>query len=106
MKRQAVLVASACLALASACLGSAAAAGGRQPRLPDLIITQFGLQSWGTCAPNKILSTFLVRIKNQGTASWVAGPGGGTDVRVRDLKDSGWFADVGRRRSRPGRART
>ena len=96
MKLHAVLVASAFLAVASP-----AAAGGRQAKLPDLVITQFGLQSWGTCAPGKTMFTFLVRVKNQGTASWV----GNTEVRVADLKNSGWFSDLGTAPIAPGQSR-
>lgn len=41
------------------------------PRLlPDLVITSFGLVSWGTCAPRETVFTFGVSVKNQGRASW------------------------------------
>jgi hypothetical protein len=40
---------------------------------PDLVITSFGLKSWGTCAPGKTVFTFSVTVKNQGPASWTAG---------------------------------
>ncbi len=37
---------------------------------PDLVITSFGLKSWGVCAPGKTVFTFSVVVKNQGQASW------------------------------------
>src|SRR5262249_8584313 len=37
--------------------------------LPDLVISSFGLQSWGVCAPGKTLMTFQVTVKNQGAAA-------------------------------------
>ncbi len=37
---------------------------------PDLVITAFGLKSWGACAPGKAVFTFSVTVKNQGNASW------------------------------------
>jgi hypothetical protein len=41
---------------------------------PDLVITSFGLSSWGTsCVKGQTLFTFSVSVKNQGTASW-SGP--------------------------------
>jgi hypothetical protein len=50
----------------------AAAAGAA---LPDLVITSFGLASWGTaCQPGQTLFTFSVGVKNQGNAAW-SGPG-------------------------------
>jgi hypothetical protein len=86
MIRRSALVASACLALAAVTFAGAATAGPR----PDLIITQFGLTSWGTCAPGKTVFTFAVTIKNQGAASWV----GSSDVVARDLKNTAWFTSV------------
>jgi hypothetical protein len=41
---------------------------------PDLVITSFGLASWGTaCRPGQPLFTFSIGVKNQGTATW-SGP--------------------------------
>ncbi|HEY6420048.1 MAG TPA: hypothetical protein VIX59_13680 [Candidatus Binataceae bacterium] len=37
---------------------------------PNLVITKFGLKSWGTCAPGKTVFTFLVTVKNEGQVSW------------------------------------
>jgi hypothetical protein len=73
--------------LAAAALASAAQA---RPPLPDLVITQFGLQSWGVCAPGQTVFTFSMTVKNQGLASWV----GESNVFVRDLKKPGWFTSV------------
>lgn len=41
------------------------------PGKADLVITSFGLKSWGKCAPNQTVFTFDVVVKNQGGASWV-----------------------------------
>ncbi len=35
---------------------------------PDLVIRQFGLKKWGTCAPNNAVITFQVTVANIGTA--------------------------------------
>ena len=37
-------------------------------RKPDLVIRQFGLKKWGTCAPNNAVITFQVTVANIGTA--------------------------------------
>lgn len=37
-------------------------------RKPDLVIRQFGLKKWGTCAPNNAVMTFQVTVANIGTA--------------------------------------
>ena len=37
-------------------------------RKPDLVIRQFGLKKWGTCAPNNAVFTFQVTVANIGTA--------------------------------------
>ncbi len=39
---------------------------------PDLVLTSFGLQSYGTCAPGQMLFRFSVGVKNQGTGTWPA----------------------------------
>jgi hypothetical protein len=50
---------------------AATAASGK----PDLVITSFGLSSWGSsCANGQTLFTFSVGVKNQGTGTWPAGP--------------------------------
>src|SRR6266853_401443 len=43
------------------------------PAQPDLVITSFGLKSWGTCAPNQTVFTFEVVVKNAGGATWSSG---------------------------------
>jgi len=40
---------------------------------PDLVITSFGLEKWGTCAPGQMVYRFSVGVKNQGAATWPAG---------------------------------
>ncbi|HQQ78722.1 MAG TPA: CARDB domain-containing protein [Thermoanaerobaculia bacterium] len=69
MKR--ALVFAAVFAMAA---GSAAAQNTTPAPMPDLVITSFGLASWGTsCVKGQTLFTFSVGVKNQGTASW-SGP--------------------------------
>jgi hypothetical protein len=36
----------------------------------DLVITNFGLDSWGTCASGQWVYRFSVGVKNQGTGTW------------------------------------
>jgi hypothetical protein len=55
-------------ALLAASTGSAA--GPLPGGMPDLVITAFGLESWGRCLPGQTVFTFAVTVKNQGTASW------------------------------------
>jgi hypothetical protein len=97
MKRLSVLVASACLAFAASSIAPAALAG----PLPDLVITQFGLQSWGTCAAGHTVFTFSVTVKNQGDASWT----GSSEVSAHDLKNTGWFTSVALLPIAPGASR-
>jgi hypothetical protein len=110
MKRRSVLVASACLTLACLGLGSAAEAAPARTnpaattpprRLPDLVITQFGLKSWGKCAPGQTVFTFQMTVKNQGSASWT----GSSNVFARDLKNPGWFTSVALLPLAPGQSR-
>jgi hypothetical protein len=59
---------TAVLASAALAAGVAAHAG---PAAPDLVITAFGLKSWGSsCKPGAIVYTFQVTVKNQGTGTW------------------------------------
>lgn len=51
---------------------------------PDLVITAFGLTSWGTCAPGNTVFTFSVTVKNKGNASWSSG-GQEPAVVVKDM---------------------
>ncbi len=62
---------------------------------PDLVITAFGLKSWGVCAPGKPVCTFSVTVKNQGTASWPASAK--PFISVKDLHpgEPGWGTGVG-----------
>jgi hypothetical protein len=63
--------------------------------LPDLVITSFGLKSWGVCAPGKPAFTFQVVVKNQGTAALA---GQEVVVWVHDLKSppfNAWDVGVG-----------
>jgi hypothetical protein len=93
MKRRSISVAFASLAIAALSVGPSAMAGPPPPpKLPDLIITQFGLTSWGTCKPGKTVFTFAVTIKNQGAGPWVGTP----YVDVRDLHPAAtasWFSN-------------
>jgi hypothetical protein len=53
---------------AALAVGGAVQAG---PAAPDLVITSFGLKSWGaSCKPGAVVYNFQVTVKNQGTASW------------------------------------
>lgn len=86
-------IASAACALALAALASQASSNtspspmhppsGGPVKLPDLIISSFGLKSWGTCAPGKTVMTFQVAVKNQGLGPM---PMKEVLVHVRDLK--------------------
>jgi hypothetical protein len=98
MKRLSILAASACLVLAASSVAPAAMAA---RMLPDLVITQFGLTSWGTCAPGHTVFTFAMTVKNQGAASWT----GESNVFVRDLKNPGWFTSVALQPLQPGKSR-
>lgn len=69
---------------------SAGPAGAGQPpgphkALPDLVISSFGLTSWGSCAPGKTVVTFQVTVKNAGAGAL---PSSEVVVAVRDLKSS------------------
>lgn len=69
MRRALVLA----VVLATAAVPAAAQNTAPSPR-PDLVITSFGLSSWGTaCQPGQTLFTFSVGVKNQGNAAW-SGP--------------------------------
>ncbi len=50
--------------------------------MPDLVITAFGLSSWGGCTPGQPVFTFSIGVKNQGRASWT---GVEPALLVRDL---------------------
>jgi hypothetical protein len=52
---------------------------------PDLVITTFGLSSWGVCKPGQTVFTFQVTVKNQGNQAL---NGQNALVLVRDLKTS------------------
>jgi hypothetical protein len=65
-----------------------------EPR-PDLVITDFGLTSWGGCTSGQTVFTFGVGVKNQGNASW---SGVEPAVLVRDLHPGvldAWGTGVG-----------
>jgi len=49
---------------------------------PDLVLTSFGLSSWGKCAPGQTVFTFQVGVKNAGTTSW---SGAEPAVVVKDM---------------------
>jgi hypothetical protein len=98
MKRYSPRLGSACLALALSGFATVSSAG---TPLPDLTVTQFGLQSWGTCEPGHTVFTFTMTVKNQGDASWV----GESNVFVRDLKNPGWFTSVALLPLPPGQSR-
>ncbi len=112
MKRRSALVACACLAFAGLALGPAAVAQTAAPKpnpghvraLPDLVITQFGLSSWGKkkCEPGQVMFNFTMTVKNQGHASWT----GDSNVFARDLKYPGWFTSVVLPPLAPGASRT
>ena len=108
MKRQTALVASAGVVLGALALAPVSSAQPMQQPpphnkgLPDLVITQFGLTSWGRCAPGKAVFTFTMTVKNQGDASWT----GESNVYVRDLKKPGWFTSVALQPLARGESRT
>jgi hypothetical protein len=106
MKRFSILCASASLAFASLC-ASASLAGPPPPppplKLPDLVITSFGLSSWGKCVKGQTVFTFTATIKNQGAASWT----GSTEIAARDLKaPTQWFTSVAVLPIAPGHSTT
>ncbi len=101
MKRRTVLIASACLMVAGIAWAGPIPGGGRA-RLPDLVITQFGLSSWGKCVERQAAFTFTVTVKNQGDASWT----GSSYVTAKDLKHSNWFTTVAVQPIAPGASRT
>jgi hypothetical protein len=70
----------ALLGLALTLASLSAAAQGSKPKLS---ITQYGLNTWGVCAPGKVVFTFLVTVKNTGSVSWPVNPSPG--LIVRDL---------------------
>src|SRR5580704_17894458 len=98
MKRRSALVACTCFAIAGLALGPAAMAQpmqqpgpGGHKGLPDLVITQFGLSSWGKeCRPGLVVFNFTMTVKNQGDATWT----GDSNVFARDLKYPGWFTSL------------
>ena len=104
MKRLSILCASASLAFASLCATSASLAGPPPPpKLPDLVITSFGLSSWGKCVKGQTVFTFTATIKNQGAASWT----GSTEIAARDLKaPTQWFTSVAVLPIAPGHSAT
>ncbi len=75
--------------------------------LPDLVITNFGLVSWGPCAPGQVVFTFSATVKNQGKAGW---SGREPALVVRDLHPGimdAWGTGVGIDPPlRPGESRT
>jgi hypothetical protein len=59
------------LVLVFAAARPAAAQNQKPVPKPDLVLTSFGLASWGTsCQAGQTLFTFSVGVKNQGNASW------------------------------------
>jgi hypothetical protein len=96
MKR-AFLAAAASLAALSS-LSVPAQAGpppGPPHKLPDLVISSFGLSSWGTCAPGKTVFSFAVTVKNIGAGAM---PSSEPVVWVHDLKtppSQDWGTGVG-----------
>jgi hypothetical protein len=72
VKRNAGALAFSALALALALLAAGGAAAPPAPK-PDLVITSFGLESWGACTSGQTVFTFSVGLKNQGGATW-SGP--------------------------------
>ncbi len=69
MKANAKILALITSSIAALAIAGQAAAGPK----PDVVITQFGLKSWGACAPGKTVFTFVVTVKNQGAVSWSEG---------------------------------
>jgi hypothetical protein len=63
---------------------------------PDLVITEFGMYKWGTCAPGQMIYHFLVSVKNQGTGTWAPGKEPAVTVKDMHLANPGdWGAGVG-----------
>ena len=97
--------------LSGAVAAAALAAGGVSqagPPQPDLVITQFGLKSWGGCTPAKPVFTFQVTVRNQGKASWSA-TGPEATVLVSDLHPGvgqNWGSGVGFAPLAPGQSTT
>ncbi len=82
-----------------------AAGGGERAGKPDLVITSFGLSSWGSCQPGQTVFTFSVGVKNQGNASW---SGANPAVVVGDMhlpNPDDWGTGVGIDPLAPGETR-
>lgn len=54
---------------------------------PDLVITTFGLKSWGVCQPLHPVFTFEVTVKNQGTAASPSSASLGNKALVNVMAD-------------------
>jgi hypothetical protein len=94
MKRASIAAVASLAALAALPAGPASAGlpPGPQHKLPDLVISSFGLSSWGTCAPGKTVATFQVTVKNTGAGAM---PSSEVTVLVRDLKAPSWSTGDG-----------
>lgn len=81
-KRSLACAAVFVLALTAFAAGPAFAQGPPPAGKPDLVITNFGLESWGTCAPGQWVYRFSVGVKNQGAGTWA---GSTPAVVVKDM---------------------
>ncbi len=66
MKARAKVLALIAFGIAALSIAGQAVAGPK----PNLVITKFGLKSWGVCAPGKTVFTFVAAVKNEGPVSW------------------------------------
>jgi hypothetical protein len=66
MKSRFLILALIVFSIAALAVSDEANAGPK----PDVVITQYGLKSWGTCAPGKTVFTFAVTVENKGPVSW------------------------------------
>ncbi|HWE45548.1 MAG TPA: CARDB domain-containing protein [Caulobacteraceae bacterium] len=85
MKRASIAATASLAALALLPAAPAGAGAPPGPKLPDLVISSFGLSSWGTCAPGKTVFTFQVTVKNIGAGAM---PVSEPLLLVHDLKSS------------------
>jgi hypothetical protein len=89
-----------------ACRPGGGTTGGEKK--PDLIITTFGLKSWGVCEPLHPVFTFEVTVKNQGTVASPSSASLGNKALVNAMADdkAGWGGGAPLPKLAPGASQT
>jgi hypothetical protein len=95
MNYRAIVLSLFALLMSSTMLASTVMAAGSKP---DLVITHFGLKSWGTCSTGQTVFTFSVTVKNQGNGTWPTSQN--PALLVKDLHfgipvPDGWSVGIG-----------